>query len=438
MINRFIEYITHKCKVDADKKILLAVSGGIDSMTMAYLFQKSGINAGIAHCNFCLRGEEANMDEECVKQYAEKNNYPFYAKRFDTQQYAASKNISIQMAARDLRYEWFEKIRQENDYQFIATAHNLNDNIETLILNLVRGTGIKGLTGIQPTTRHIIRPLLFATRTEIEHFAAENNIMFREDKSNAETKYTRNKIRHLVLPLLQEINPAIEKTLGETINRMKDTELAVEEYVSSVKGEISKSEGEKTIFNVEQLKNYLSNKTILYELFKSVGLSGAQTDELLEVIAGQTGGRIFTKSHAILKDREFIIVSPINNDKSVFVTINSYAELEKTPFFTSVISTSITSDYKISTDKNTACLDEDKIKYPLIIRNWQEGDFFYPLGMNNKKKISDFLIDNHISRFDKEKLLVLESDNKIAWIIGHRIDNRFKITPTTKKVLVIK
>ena len=440
MIDRFIEYLTNKCQAGKEKKFLLAVSGGIDSMTMAYLFCKAGINAGIAHCNFNLRGKDSDMDEEHVRQYAEKNNCQFYVKRFDTQEYAASNNISTQMAARDLRYEWFENIRQEHGYHFIAIAHNLNDSIETMLLNLVRGTGIKGLTGIQPAAgEYIVRPLLFASRTEIENFASENNIMFREDKSNAETKYTRNKIRHLVLPLLREINPSIEKTLEDTIERMKETEQAVEDYVSVIKEKISKHDGNKTIFDVNQLKDFLSNKTILYELFKSFGLSGAQTNELSEIIAGQTGERIFTKSHTILKDRTNIIVSPPKNDNdSIFVQINNYSELEKTPFFESVISLPITSDYKIPVNKNIACLDEDEIKYPLIIRNWKEGDYFYPLGMKNKKKISDFLIDNHVSRFEKEKLLVLESDDKIVWVISHRIDNRFRIKPATQKVLVIK
>ena len=438
MIDRFIEYLTNKCRADKEKKFLLAVSGGIDSMAMVHLFRTTGINAGIAHCNFSLRGKESDMDEEFVRQYAEKNNCPFYVKRFDTEKYAASKGISTQMAARYLRYEWFENIRQEHDYHFIATAHNLNDNIETLLFNLIRGTGIKGLTGIQPTAGYIVRPLLFAPRTDIEFFVTENNIAFREDKSNAETKYTRNKIRHLVLPLLREINPSVEKTIEETIARMKETEQAVEEYVLVIKQKISKLEGDKTIIDVCQLKNFLSNKTILYELFKPFGLSGTQTNELSEIIAGQTGGTIFTKSHAILKDRTNIIVSPISVNDLVFVQINNYSELEKTPFFSSVTSTPITNDYKIPIDKDTACLDEDEIKYPLIIRNWQEGDFFYPLGMNNKKKISDFMIDNHISRFEKAKLLVLESNGKIVWVIGHRIDNRFRIKPTTKKSLVIK
>ena len=406
-------------------------------MAMAYLFCKAGINAGIAHCNFSLRGKESDMDEELVREYAEKNNYPFYVKRFDTEKYAASKGISTQMAARDLRYSWFENIRQEYGYHFIAIAHNLNDSVETLLINLIRGSGIKGLTGIQPTAGYIVRPLLFALRTEIESFALENNIVFREDKSNAETKYTRNKIRQLVLPLLREINPSVEKTIEETIGRMKETELIIEETVSAIKEKISKTEGTNTIFDVGQLKDFPSNKTILYELFKPFGLSGTQTNELSEVIAGQTGGMIFTKSHAILKNRTNIIVSHRENIDSVFVKINNYSELEKTPFFKSATLTPITNDYKIPDNKNTACLDIDEIKYPLIIRNWKKGDFFYPLGMNKKKKISDFLIDNHVSRFDKEKLLVLESNGKIVWLIGHRIDNRFRIKANTQKALII-
>ncbi|MDR2886924.1 MAG: tRNA lysidine(34) synthetase TilS [Bacteroidales bacterium] len=436
MNNRFIEYLTGKCRTGADKKYLLAVSGGIDSMTMASLFRKAGIDAGIAHCNFSLRGNESDLDEELVKQYAAENNMPFLHIRFDTGKYAAAQGISIQMAARNLRYEWFEKTRINHEYHYIATAHNLNDNVETLLLNLVRGTGIKGLTGIQPAAGYIVRPLLFALRSEIESHAMENGIVFREDRSNSETKYTRNKIRHLVLPLLREINPSVEKTLDETIERMQETGQAVESHVAAIRGKVSETEGNRTVFNIDGLERLQPNKTILYELFKPFGLSGTQAGELSEIIAGQTGKRIITKSHTILKDRERIVVSP-NSNNTVYEVINSYRELEKTSLFNSVATVLVTDNFKIPADSIIACLDEDEIKYPLTVRNWRDGDYFYPLGMNSKKKVSDFLTDNHIPRTDKDRLLVLESDSKIAWVIGYRIDNRFRIKPQTRKALII-
>lgn len=405
-------------------------------MTMAALFIKAGIDAGIAHCNFGLRNNDSDLDEEHVKQYAAENNMPFHHIRFDTLKYAASKGISIQMAARNLRYEWFDEIRNNNGYHYTATAHNLNDNIETLLLNLVRGTGIKGLTGIPPSAGYTVRPLLFALRSEIESYAAENGIAFREDRSNSETKYTRNKIRHLVMPLLREINPSVENTLDETIERMRETEQAAESYVAAMREKVSETEGDRTVFHIDVLERLQPSKTILYELFKPFGLSGTQSGELSEIIAGQTGKRIFTKSHTILKDRKRIVVSPAGND-TVFALINSYRELEVTPLFNSVATMPVTGSYKIPAGSSIACLDNDEIKYPLTVRNWQEGDFFYPLGMNGKKKVSDFLTDNRISRIDKEKLLVLESAGRIVWVIGYRIDNRFRIKPETRKALVI-
>ena len=293
------------------------------------------------------------------------------------------------MAARELRYKWFEEIRKEYGYDSIAVAHNLNDNIETLLINLVRGTGLAGMAGMKPVNNKLIRPLLFATRKKIAEFRDLNNIEFREDRSNADTKYTRNKIRHLIIPLLKEINPSIESTLNET---------------------------------AERFSGY--NETLLSDLVK--------------VIKGKTGGQIITATHRIIKNRKELEVSDEEINHETSYIINNIQDFSIFPGISSVEDVRITKNFKINPDPHLACIDYQKISYPLKIRKWKPGDHFYPLGMKRMKKLSDYFIDNKYSKFDKENIFILESDGKIVWIIGDRIDDRFKITGSTAEGLLIK
>ena len=438
MLNEFKKFIAENNLIKRGDRILLAVSGGIDSMVMAHLFSQLDYETGMAHCNFSLRARESDNDEEMVRKYASEHDIPFYSIRFETKAFAKKNGLSVQMAARELRYEWFEEIRKKNSYDVIAVAHNLNDNIETLIINLTRGTGLTGLAGMRPAGNRIIRPLLFATRHDITHYCNMNRIDFREDKSNADTKYTRNKIRHLVIPVLKEINPSIESTLKETAERFTAINEIVSEYISALREMVSEQKDEIITFNINLLKFHLHNNTVLFELFKPFGINNVQLNDLIKVIDGKTGGQLFTGTHRIIKNRKELIVSCEDVENEIFHKISNIAGFRKVPVITSAIYINITGSFEIPSDPSIACIDSEKVSFPLIIRKWKAGDYFYPLGMKQKKKLSNYFIDNKYSILDKENILIMESDGKIVWIIGDRIDNRFRITKLTKKVLQIR
>lgn len=438
MLTYFIKYIEEEHLVKKGDRVLMAVSGGIDSMVMAHLFIKSGIKTGIAHCNFSLRGTESDKDEKLVRKFATANKIPFFSTLFKTKYYAHEKGISVQMAARELRYKWFEEIRKKNRYNSIAIAHNLNDNIETLLINLTRGTGIAGLTGIRSSGNRIIRPLLFATRESIENYCKTYKIEYREDKTNTETKYTRNKIRHLVIPVLKEINPSIEATLNQTAERFRGVNEIVTVYIEKIRKNLLDQRKGIFILNINRLKTFLNNKTILFELFRPFGITNSNLEDLQNVIIGKTGGQLFTLTHRIIKNRKEIIISIQSPSEEQILNINSVAELKQVPGIISARIINITGSFLIPADSAFGCFDSQKIAFPLTIRKWQPGDFFYPFGMNRKKKLSDYFIDSKFSRLEKEKAHILESDGKIIWIIGERIDNRFRITRSTKKALILK
>lgn len=438
MIDEFRKFIFENNLINAGDKVLLAISGGIDSMAMAHLFLRCGFPVGIAHCNFSLRASESDKDEEMVRQFALDNKIPFYTTRFETKAFAKKKRLSIQMAARELRYKWFEEIRSTNGYNSIAVAHNLNDNIETLLINLTRGTGLAGLAGMRPLNNNIIRPLLFATRQTIQTYLEQNNIVFREDRSNADTKYIRNKIRHKVLPVLKEINVSIETTLNETVERFSGYNEIVSEYITRLRGILSEEKENLVTFNVSLLKSHIHNKVVLFELFKPYGISNALLSDLVKVIYGKTGGMIIADSFRIIKNRNEIIVSDEKFHNEASYTINNKEALCSFPGISSARNVNITDTFEIPSDPYIACIDADKVLYPLKIRKWRSGDYFYPLGMNQKKKLSDYFVDHKYSKFDKENIFILESDGKIVWLVGDRIDDRFKITANTKKGLLIK
>ncbi|MGD0754179.1 MAG: tRNA lysidine(34) synthetase TilS [Bacteroidales bacterium] len=438
MIDEFKRFISENNLIKPGDKILLAVSGGIDSMVMAHLFRQQDYKIGIAHCNFSLRASESDKDEDLVRQFASDHHIPFYSTRFETKSFAKKNRLSVQMAARDLRYNWFEEVRMKNGYDSIAVAHNLNDNIETLLINLIRGTGLTGMTGMKPLSNRIIRPLLFATRKDILTYRNQHKIIFREDKSNADTKYTRNKIRHLIIPVLKEINPSIEITLNETAERFSGLNEIVSDYISRLKESISEEKEEFITFNINQLKTFLHNKAVLFELFKPYGITNALLIDLMKVIEGKTGGQIITDTHRIIKNRNEIIVSDEEIRNETRYIIKNEESFCNFPGISSVRNVRITETFEIPSDPHIACIDSQKVIFPMTIRKWKAGDHFYPLGMKQKKKLSDYFIDKKYSRFDKENIFILESDGKIVWIIGDRIDDRFKITKSTKKGLLIK
>lgn len=417
------------------EKIVLAVSGGIDSMVMAHMFLHLPYEIGIAHCNFSLRDEESDLDEELVRKFAEENNVPFFIVRFNTKAYAGEKGISVQMAARELRYAWFEEIRSQNNFDLIAVAHNLNDNIETMLINLARGTGLAGLSGMKPVSGKVIRPLLSVTRDKISKYCSEHAIRFREDRSNAETKYTRNKIRHNVIPLLQQINPSLLTTLNESITRFGELNEIVNSYISGFRSQLSVTKDGAVVFDINKLRRYSENRTILFELFRPFSLEGNQIDDLLNILNGRTGSRVITATHRITRNRDEILVTENSDNNERCISVNSLDEL---PVSIKGEILSVDNSFRIPKDSSVACLDSEKILFPLVIRKWHPGDSFFPLGMNGKKKLSDYFIDKKYSLPEKERKLVLESDGKIVWIIGDRIDDRFKITPQTTEALILK
>ncbi len=438
MLDRFLNYIKEKELFSSDETILLAVSGGIDSMVMAHLFLEAGLKTGIAHCNFCLRGNESDGDEEFVRAYSLHNKIPFFSKRFDTKEFARDNGISIQMAARELRYTWFESVRSGNNFDRIAIAHNLNDNIETMLLNLLRGTGMTGLSGIKPSTGRIIRPLLFAKRDEITTYSDVHKVGFREDRSNSTIKYTRNKIRHKIIPLFRQINPSVEITLNDTIARMSELNEIVSLYIKTLSGEISYRTGDLVIFDSEALKSLPGNNSVIFELFRPFGVTGKNLADLLNVIRGRSGGRIITPAFQITSNRKEIVVSPLKEPGPEEHEAHNLKDLREIPAITTAKYLAITDDFKIPSGSDIACLDSGKLIFPLKVRIWKKGDFFYPLGMKHRKKLSDYFVDEKYSLPEKERMLVLESDGSIAWIIGDRIDNRFRITETTKKALILR
>ncbi len=438
MFTDFKRYIKEYNLFSGSDRVLLAVSGGIDSMVMAHLFHKTAIKTGIAHCNFALRGEESDKDEELVKRFASENNLPFYSVKFETENYAKEHGISIQMAARELRYNWFETIRREYNFDCIAVAHNLNDNIETLLINLVRGTGIAGLSGMKPVNDKIVRPLLFASRTRIAGYCDTHNITFREDQSNQETKYTRNKIRHLVIPVLKEINPSIEETLNDTAAKMAGINEVVTNYIDNLRNQISFDRNGTTFFSINKLQVQLSNTAIVFELFRPYGITASLIGDLIKVINGGSGRQILTRSHRMIKDRGELIISKHGKLPDRIFEISDIDDLHDVPCIGSAEIIATGPDFKLSHDPHVAFIDYKMISMPMLIRPWRKGDFFFPLGMKKKKKLSDYFIDEKYPVTKKEQALILESAGRIIWIIGERIDDRFKVTESTVKVLRIE
>ncbi|HRG88302.1 MAG TPA: tRNA lysidine(34) synthetase TilS [Chitinophagales bacterium] len=436
LLQRFTEYNTAKRLANRKKKTLLTVSGGVDSVVMCHLFKAAGYPFAIAHCNFQLRGDESNGDEAFVKTLGDVYGVPVYVKQFDTKGYSESNGVSTQVAARELRYTWFEELRKEHGFNLIATAHHLNDSIETILFNLTKGTGIRGLRGIPQRQGNVIRPLLFASREDIATYLSEHNLQHREDSSNASDKYTRNKIRHQVIPLLKEINPALEDAFAGKIDLFTQLETLYDKQVQKETKRLFLKRGNDIYIPLAALRKSINAATVLFEYLKDYGFNTAQVDDLLAGIDSEAGKQYLTGTMRIIKDRRFYILTQLKeqhsaihllqaNDKAVSTGTNRITHTACIP----------AADVKITADKNTALVDAALLKYPLTIRKWKQGDYFYPFGMKmKKKKLKKFLIDEKVPLNEKENVWVIESDKRIVWVAGYRIDERFKITPATKQL----
>jgi tRNA(Ile)-lysidine synthase len=436
MLKRFLEY-AHKEKLFVkSSRLLIAVSGGIDSMVMAWLFREAGIEHSIAHCNFSLRAGESDGDEQFVASWAYLNHIPFYTNRFDTLEYAGARRISVQMAARELRYEWFRSLAAREGFDAVAVAHNLNDNVETFLINLTRGTGLSGLTGMSPRTGDIIRPLLFATRIEISAFAAENKIGFREDSSNSQVKYTRNRIRHRVIPELEKVNHAVFSAVTDTMSHLASSSEILETYISKLDGELFRQYNGNAEADIASLNALRPFRPLIFELFRKYGITPRQTEEVVSLLHSTTGKFIYTSTHRVLNDRGKIIITPRTPADDVGYSFSSVDEMNISGLF-SDLSIVEPSEDPLPVSPLTACIDLSLVTFPLIVRRWEPGDRFRPLGMKQMKKISDFLIDLKVPVTQKEKVLLLMSGDDVIWVMGYRIDDRFRVTSRTGRILML-
>lgn len=437
MLKAFNKYITNHQLFTAKDRILLAVSGGVDSVILCVLMKQAEYNFGIAHCNFQLRGKDSDGDAEFVKQVANFLEVPFYDKEFATEEIAKERKESIQIAARNLRYDWFQELVKAEKYDYIATAHHLNDSIETVLFNLARGTGIRGMHGILPKKNNLVRPLLFARKEEILNYANEMGLTWREDASNASDKYMRNYLRHNIIPHFEHLNPHFIHSAATTIPRLYDAEQLVDFALEVIKQDIYTQRGKSVFIDFAKLQKVPAPRSVLFELVKDFGFNGAQIAQLFQSDFSQSGNLFYSNTHKMLLGRTQVIVKPLQSDEAQSFIIESEASEVETNSGVVVISERIAVPEDFPRDRNVTYLAVEKLVFPLTLRHWQQGDIFQPLGMKGRhRKLSDFMTDNKLSRFEKEEVWILENgDGKICWIVGLRADERFRIEKNMKACL---
>ena len=438
MVEQFLKYIHSEELFHSSQRILLAVSGGADSMLMLHLFTNAGFSVAVAHCNFGLRGSESDGDEQFVSDYCDKHNLAFYVKHFNTQDYALEKGISIEMAARDLRYSWFDALLKKHGLDLLATAHHQDDVIETFLINLSRGSGIKGLSGIQPKSGKIIRPMLFTSRTEILDYCHRLKIDFRTDSSNMDTVYKRNLIRQEILPLLEQVNPAFRKNAMKTIGTLHETGQLFQQRMSEIRGFVYSEDDQGVMIHIEKLLTLSPLRTILFELIREFGFQIEQIEDIIDSLSKESGRKFFSDEYRLIKDREYLLISPFKSKLTQVFYLEEDCHKISFPVHLSLEKLERTADFRFSTHPDVVDLDLDRLVFPLILRHWQEGEYFQPLGMTGLKKLSDFFIDEKYSIPEKENTWILASGNQVIWIVGKRLDDRFKITTKTKRILRIR
>lgn len=439
LLSRFLNFIEEKKIFRKQDRVLLAVSGGKDSVLMVDFFVEAKLKFGVAHCNFKLRGTSADEDAIFVKELAEKFKVPYYSVEFDTLAYAKERGISIEMSARSLRYAWFEQIRSTYAYDYIAVAHHQNDSMETILLNITRGTGIAGLHGILPKRDYLIRPLLFLTRDEVDAEVKERKLAYRTDETNFSTVYLRNKIRLDVVPRLKEINPMLEKTFAENSERFRELEELLHEYGDMLRVKLFKKKvaGAYRI-DIRALQELRPLKTLLYELFRPYHFTPEVLTDLMVSWQkeGRTGKVFYSDSHCILINRDELLLAPNQIEKTVSVELIP----EKPTHFNAYrISVQFSDDMQKINEQGKVAVDADKLIFPLVVRPWRMGDSFIPLGMKGRKKLSDFFIALKIPLSEKRSIpLVVNGNGEVVWVIPYRMDNRYKITDKTKKVAILE
>lgn len=439
MIQEIIERFLQKHQISREAGFILAVSGGADSICLLHACKYLNLKILVLHCNFSLRGKESDMDEQFVKRFCDSYGIAHSVKKFDTTAYAKEKGLSIEMAARELRYAWFSEVKKKKKMDYIVVAHHADDLAETVLINLCRGTGIKGLTGIKPVYGDILRPLLECSRTDILQYIGQHQLGYRTDSTNNSVDYVRNKIRHYVIPVFKDINPAFLHTIAENCETLKQTEEIFRLGIRKLQEEILDCEEEEILIDIPKTLNSPAPYTLLYETLKPFGFNKNQIRDILNTHTSVAGKQFMAGTHTLVKDRNFWRLFDNNQDslnpvsiagEGVVILGNQSYEIKLFP---------MTPDFEISKDPAIAHLDADKIKFPLLVRSWQAGDYFCPIGMKkSRKKLSDFFTDQKFSAKQKKTCMLLVSEDKIVWVIGYRPDDRFKITPLTKSILRIQ
>lgn len=483
LLHSFKDFTATQHLFSPTDKLLLAVSGGVDSAVLCELCHLAGLDFIIAHCNFQLREDESERDEAFVRQLAEKYNRAVLVRRMETRSYAAKHHLSIQVAARELRYDWFRELTAQPASapspatppaastvdpasipsapasmdspaapapRWILTAHHLDDNIETLLMNFFKGTGIAGLRAILPRQGNIVRPLLFAPKETLKEFAVECQLSWVEDSSNDSDKYTRNYFRHQVIPLVQQRFPGAVPNLADNIARFREIETLYQQAVQLHKKKLLEYKGQEVHIPVLKLKKSIPLPTLVYEIIAEFGFSPQQVQGVIDLLSSESGKYIRSSTHRILKNRNWLIISAhpsiqsstilieSADDKIVFENGELRLELLAAVSPTPESLSGLQSAHRISPNLLVAQLDAGAIRFPLLLRRWRQGDYFYPLGLGKKKKLGRFFIDNKLSLADKEKVWVIEMNKKIIWVVGLRIDDRFRITPQTRQILKIE
>ncbi|MCF6307004.1 MAG: tRNA lysidine(34) synthetase TilS [Flavobacteriaceae bacterium] len=432
MLQKFNHHIDDKFPFLKEKKILIACSGGLDSVVLTRLLRNLKFNISLAHCNFSLRGVESDGDEEFVEKLADKLSVPIFTKTFDTKTYANDHKISTQMAARDLRYEWFDELINNFNFDYLLTAHHLDDDLETFLINLSRGTGLRGLTGIPENNEKIIRPLLNFTRQDLLIYAQKETINWREDSSNSKADYLRNKLRLEVIPKLKETDVSLLKSFQQTQKHLKESLLLVEDYMVLIQNLVFTETANGLKIDIYKLQELPNTKALLYELLSPYGFTA--WEDISDLLNAQSGKQIFSNTHRLIKDRsDFLLTETDSNLDSESIFISEELETIETPF---KLQFDRISEVNNPSNKEVY-VDFEKLKFPLEIRTWKEGDYFYPFGMKGKKKLSKFFKDEKLSLVAKEKVRVLCTENVIVWVMGMRLDDRFKVTENTKKTVKI-
>tara|TARA_R110000850_G_scaffold150497_1_gene273182 strand:- start:78341 stop:79663 length:1323 start_codon:yes stop_codon:yes gene_type:complete len=437
MRNRLEKHLSENFPFLKKASLVVACSGGLDSVVLTYLLHNLDYDISLAHCNFSLREDESDADEKFVIKLAKKLKVPVFTETFDTKLYAEDTKVSTQMAARSLRYQWFDELLKITGKDFILTAHHMDDDLETFLINCSRGTGLKGLTGIPERNDRIIRPLLNFSRQEIADYAVQKDIKWREDSSNAGTQYLRNALRHRVIPEWKKTNVALLQNFKTTQKHLQGSEALIDDYIALIFSYVSEQTEDGYRFSVEKLKKLPNVRVVLYELLQVFGFS--EWEDIYHLLDAQSGKQVFSEDYVLLKDRDYLILASKDfantaTDSDDYITIPKGTTKLASPIALTFESV----DEVQAINPETIYVDADVLKYPLKIRKWEEGDVFYPFGMTGKKKLSKFFKDEKLSLLNKQKTRLLLSDEKIIWVVGMRADDRFKVTPKTKNILKIQ